>query len=207
MASFDAGNFNMNFGHIGGPNRFHKAPGPNPNKPADRGVEDKGPRDGVDLGSLPMLQVNPEILPADPINENPIIAGAPGLSSVAKSEPLFSPSGIIDINTIGALDANKFNTNSGGGLTAVNGLNSTSIFSLSGSTIASANPFSPVTATRMPTTSIGAAGIEDSAWVTSSGRVVSLDGPTAVRMPTTSVSTFGLEDNEWLTTSGRRIAL
>lgn len=204
MANFDAGNFNLNFGQIGGPNRFPKAPGPNQNKPAEQRVEDKGPRDGVDISSLPMLQVNPEILPADPINDTPIIAG--GLSSLSGVEPTFSPSGIIDLNAIGSLEAKKF-SNVGVGLTAVNGLNSTSIFSLSGSTIASVNPFSPVSATRMPTTSVSTNGIEDTAWVTSSGRVVSLDGPSVVKMPTTSVTSFGLEDSEWLTTSGRRIAL
>jgi hypothetical protein len=198
MANFDAGNFNLNFG-VGGPNRFQKAPGPAPKPGNEKKIEE--PRDGVDLGSLPFLQVNPEVLPADPVNDAPIIAGA---GTVARSESVSSP-GLLDLNTIGSVE-NKFQ-NLGTGITALNGLNSTSLVGLNGVTIASVNPLQPVKAPRVPTTSVATNGLDSMEFVTVGGKVIGGSEPLAVRMPTTSVTTFGLQDTEWLTTSGRTISL
>lgn len=198
MANFDAGNFNLNFG-IGGPNRFQKAPAPG-QKPGNDKTEE--PRDGVDLGSLPFLQVNQEFLPADPISETPIIAGA---GSVARSEAVSSSPGLLDINTIGSVE-NQFKS-LGTGITALNGINSTSLTGIGGTTLASLNPLQPVQAPRMPTTSVATNGLESTQFVTVGGKVIGASEPLAVRMPTTSVTTFGLQDSEWLTTSGRTISL
>jgi hypothetical protein len=197
----DAGNFsNLNFGNIG-PSRFQKAPGPNVNQENAREIEDKGPRESVDLGSLPFLEVNRETLPSD-VPVNPIIAG-----SVAPSKTdSFNLSGPLGLDALNGIESAKFSTEKAG-LTAVNGPRSTAIFSVGGFTLASANPFNPVTLTRMPTTSVTTNGIESTQFVTSSGRVIGSDSGLTVKMPTTSITTFGLEDSQWLTTSGRTISL
>lgn len=92
------------------------------------------------------------------------------------------------------------------GLTAVNGLNSTTLTSLSGNVIASANVLTPTTATKMPTTSMASFGLGDTQFVTSSGRVI--DGNQSVKMPTTSLGLVnGLESEQFMTTSGRLITL
>lgn len=198
----DAGNFsNLNFGNIG-PSRFQKAPGPSPNQENTREIEDKGPRESVDLNSLPFLEVNQELLPADAPIESITAGGlAPG-----KTAESFNLSGPLMVDSVSGVNSQSFNT-VGTGITALNGINSTSLFTLGGKTIASLSPFNPTAATRMPTTSVSAYGIESTSFMTSSGRVIDLGSPQAVKMPTTSVTTFGLEDSSWLTTSGRTIAL
>jgi hypothetical protein len=198
MANFDAGNFNLNFG-VGGTNRFQKAPGQRPEK---REIEE--PRDGVDLGSLPFLQVNPEILPADPVNENPIIAGS---SPVTRSEQSFSLSGPLMVDAVSGVGPSSLNT-SGAGITALNGINSTTLFTLGGKNIASVNAFNPVTQTRIPTTSVATNGLESLELVGTSGRILATaDKKSVVPMPTTSIGYHTLEDTSWTTTSGRQISL
>ncbi len=92
------------------------------------------------------------------------------------------------------------------GLTAVNGLGSTTLTDLKGNIIASVNPLVPTTPTRMPSTSLSTHGIEDTQFVTSSGRII--DGNPSVKMPTTSLGLVnGLESQQLVTTGGRVISL
>lgn len=92
------------------------------------------------------------------------------------------------------------------GLTAVNGLGSTTLTDLSGNIIASANALVPTTPVKTPTTSISSFGLGDTQFVTSSGRVI--DGNPSVKMPTTSMGLVnGLESTEFTTTSGRVITV
>lgn len=205
MANFDAGNFHFNFGNLGGVNRFQKAQSPAP-KPEQEAAPSQLPSDGVDLSKLPMLQVNPEILPADPVLESMPQMEALGVARPENTTFQAAPLGLIDLNTIGSLGQGVLG-GIGQGVTAANGLNSTSFATVSGRTIASATPLSPLSPSRMPTTSVAANGLEDTSWVTSSGRVISSEARPATRMPTTSVTTFGLQDSQWTTTSGRVVSL
>ena len=56
----------------------------------------------------------------------------------------------------------------------LHGLNATSLSGVGGDTVlASVNPLKPAAGTRMPTTSVGLLnGIEDTQWITTSGRVI-----------------------------------
>ncbi len=200
-SNMDAGNFkNLNW-TVGPQNRF-KAPAPDLSKAEDTRNLDKGPRDQFDFGSLNLTPAAPDVLEKVENNDLGLIAGAP---SMGRAEQVFSPSGLLDLNTIGSVNTQNFSL--GSDITALNTLSSTSLLTVSGANIASLNPLNPAQGVRMKTTSVATNGIEDTSWVTSSGRVVSADSRPEVRMPTTSVTTFGLEDSEWLTTSGRRIAI
>lgn len=200
-SNMDAGNFkNLNW-TTGPANRF-KAPAPDLNKTDDTRNLDKGPQDQFDFGALNLAPAASEVFEAVENNNLGLIAGAP---SMGRSEQVFSPSGLLDLNTIGSVNTQNFSL--GSDITALNTLSSTSLLTVSGTNVASMNPLNPAQGVRMKTTSVATNGIEDTSWVTSSGRVVSSESRPEVRMPTTSVTTFGLEDNEWLTTSGRRIAV
>jgi hypothetical protein len=198
----DAGNFNLNWNV--GPNRFNKAPGPNQNQTEDtRDAQDKGPRDEVNFGSFPLPLSNPEVRTTEQTPDAGLIAN-PG--SVAKSEQAFSLSGPLALNSLSGVDSTL--NIGGGGLTAVNGLNSTSFYTVNGVNVASVNPLNPSAGVKLPTTSVGAAGIEDTSWVTSSGRVISIDERPSVKMPTTSVDLVnGLESTELFTYNGNIVRL
>lgn len=92
------------------------------------------------------------------------------------------------------------------GLTGVNRLGSATITDMSGNVIASVNPLVPTSPTRRPSTSLTTFGLEDTQFVTSSGRVI--DGNPSVKMPTTHLGLVnGLESRELVTTGGRVITL
>lgn len=194
----DAGNFNLNFGNVGGPNRFHKAPGPNQNQETGRGFEDKGPRDEVNFGGFSLPETGRDIRTES--NNEPTEVAKPG--NLGKTEPTFSLSGPLMLNSVGAVSSTGL-SNVDTGITALNGINSTTLFTLDGKTIASVNAFNPVSPTRVPTTSVFTNGLESNELVGISGKVLSNE----VRMPTTSVGTNGLEDTSWTTFNGRTITL
>lgn len=194
----DAGNFNLNFGNVGGPNRFQKAPGPNQNQEAERAAEDKGPLDGVDFGVFSRPEVNLDMPAEVPQLSEEVVK--PG--SLGKTEPTFSLSAPLTLNSIGAVSSTSGISPVDTGITALNGINSTSLFSLGGKTLASVNPFNPVTLTSLPTTSVATNGLESTNFFTISGKPVG-----EVRMPTTSIGTNGLEDTSWTTFNGRTITL
>lgn len=194
----DAGNFNLNFGNVGGPNRFQKAPGPNQNQEAGREAEDKGPRDEVNFGAFSLPEVSQDVR-TESANE-PVEGTKPG--NLGKTEPTFSLSAPLTLNSVGAVSSTSGISPVDTGITALNGINSTSFFSLSGKTLASVNPFNPVTLTSLPTTSVATNGLESTSFFTISGKPVG-----EVRMPTTSIGTNGLEDTSWTTFNGRTITL
>lgn len=208
----DAGKFNLSFGNISGPgaNRFKgQLPAESPALPKDPEVQT--PQDQVSFKAIdetpsghleaftPASSVPTETLSTD-------LGFVAGPNSTSSSQPTFSPSGILDLNSLGSL-TNQGLLSTGGGLTALNTIGSTSFHSVSGVTRASLNVLSPVASPRMPSTSVSTHGIEDTAFITSSGRVISADSKPVVKMPTTSVSTFGLDSDHFVTTSGRLIAL
>ena len=156
MASgnMDAGNFKGVGWNV--PNRF-KAPGPGQQNPAEI---DKGPRDEVNFGALQFTPATSETRDTGKVEDAGLITTPVPTGKVES----FSP-GLLDINTIGGITDKSFGI--GSSLTAVNGLNTTSVFSVSGVNLASVNPLNPVALTRVPTTSVGAHGIEDTQFVTS----------------------------------------
>lgn len=198
MASgnMDAGNFKGVGWNV--PNRF-KAPGPGQQNPAEI---DKGPRDEVNFGALQFTPATSETRDTGKVEDAGLITTPVPTGKVES----FSP-GLLDINTIGGITDKSFGI--GSSLTAVNGLNTTSVFSVSGVNLASVNPLNPVALTRVPTTSVGAHGIEDTQFVTSSGRVISANERAAVPMPTTSVDLVNsaFDSNTFYTYNGRAITV
>ena len=194
---------NFGFGNVGGPNPYNRPLGPNLT-PGDIGQSNQNvePKESFELGqNFAKLQVNPEILPQD-VPIEPIIADA-GVSSTKVSNN-FSLSGPLGIDALNQVQ--KF-SNVGTGITALNGLNSTVFTSVGGVNLASVNPLNPVSAPRVPTTSVATNGLDSNVFITSSGREISLNAPLTVKMPTTSVFTNGLESTSFTSLGGREYTL
>lgn len=164
--AMDAGKFN-NFRNVGGlppANQKQTAAGPKESPSVQQ-----DPSESVQLGAQPVADAKTD----------KVSTGEPRVQAEATPKPSFSsapsaiPTQVGDFLIAGV--SGKSNRASFDGLTALNGLGSTSLQSLDGAVVASVNPLNPKSATKMPTTSIGLLnGIEDTSWLTTSGRTISL---------------------------------
>lgn len=97
-----------------------------------------------------------------------------GVLAFNLNAPLSSIPTEIDGQMIAGIGSRGVGKPSFEGISALQGLNSTNIQTIGGRNIASVNPLSPKDAVKMPTTSVSTFGIEDSSWLTTSGRVIDL---------------------------------
>ena len=163
--AMDAGKFN--FKNIGGAN----VPPKTQSKPATGGPKEspsvqQEPSESVQLGPQTVADTKTDKVAtgeAQAKTEAPQFNLSSGSSSI--------PSQIGDFLIAGP-SAGKTNKPSFSGLTALTSLGATSLEGLNGGVIASVNPLKPKSATRVPTTSVGAHGIGDTHFVTTSGRVI-----------------------------------
>lgn len=167
--AMDAGKFpNFNIGGL--PPQARKIA---PSGPKETPSVQHDPTESVQLGAQPLANAN-------------IDAVSPGISEPKAQVPQFSaPSytSAIPAQVGDFLIAGPSSISSGSnarvsfeGITALNGLSSTSLQSLGGSTVASVNPLSPKTASKLPSTSadLVVSSFEDTQWLTTSGRTISL---------------------------------
>ena len=203
----DAGKFsNLNLGNIGRQHQIQKNQGANLEPKTQKVDQAQDPTESVNLGFQPMLQVDPEVLPNDLPNAQQSIIADVNVGKTASSQPTYSLSGPLSLDLMNETQTTSFNTMKG--LTGLNGINSPYLQTLSGVTLASATQMTPISAVRMPTTSVTTFGLDSKELVTSSGRVISLsDAKSAPRMPTTSVATNGLDSSVFHFTSGRTASL
>jgi hypothetical protein len=164
--AMDAGKFN--FKNIGGV----------PPKTTQKQTPAGGPKESPSVQQDPSESVQ---LGAQPVADAKTDKVATGDTSKAEAAPRANissapssiPTQVGDFLIAGV--GGKSNKQSFDGLTALNGLGSNSLQSLNGNVAASVSPLTPKTATKVPTTSIGLMnGIEDTSWITTSGRVISV---------------------------------
>lgn len=164
--AMDAGKFN--FKNIGGASVPPKAKQTSAGGPKDSPSVQQDPSESVQIGSQPVADAKTD----------KVTTGDPGFKADApitlnlSSAPSSIPSQVGDFLIAGPSASGKSKPTFDG-LTALNSLGSTSLQSLGGNVVASVNPLNPKTASKVPTTSVSLLnGIESSAWITTSGRVI-----------------------------------
>jgi hypothetical protein len=162
--AMDAGKFN--FKNVGGvPPKTQKQ---TTGGPKESPSVQQDPSESVQIGAQPVADAK-----TDKVTTGDTVKAEAAPKATVSSAPSSIPTQVGDFLIAGV--SGKSNLASFDGLTALNGLGSNSLQSLSGGVVASANPLNPKSATKVPTTSIGLMnGIEDTSWTTSSGRVISL---------------------------------
>ena len=128
------------------------------------------PTESVQIGSQPIAEAKMDSFSADVqlANATPEMPAVAAKSSIPTQVGDFLIAGASSIGQNNAMKTVSFD-----GLTALNGLNSTSLHGLKGGTLASVNPLNPRSATRVPTTSISALnGLGSTSFATTSGRVI-----------------------------------
>lgn len=165
--AMDAGKFNFN--NVGG------ASSPKPTQkqtpaggPKESPSVQQDPSESVQLGAQPVADAK-----TDKVTTGDAAKAEATPRPSVSSAPSSIPTQVGDFLIAGV--GGKSQRASFDGLTALNGLGSNSLQSLGGNVVASANPLNPKSATKVPTTSIGLMnGIEDTSWITTSGRVISV---------------------------------
>ena len=167
--AMNAGNF-PNFNSVGRFTPNNKTNKPAPSGPKESPLVQQDPTESVQIGSQPLIEAKVDSFSAD--KQLADASTQAPMAAVTSSIPTQVGDFLIaGPGSIGQDNAMK--TVSFDGLTALNGLNSTSLQGINGGTLASVNPLNPRSATRVPTTSLSALnGLESTSFVTTSGRVI-----------------------------------
>lgn len=169
--AMDAGKFNFNNMMIGGAKPLQSTP-QTKSAPKESPAVQPEPMESFQFGSVPLRSEAADILD----ESSPEIAQAAPQAPVAVPSSIPSQVGDFLIAGVGSIGlSNSVSQPSFDGLTALNGLSSTSLQSLGGSNVASVNPLNPKTPTKMPTTSLDLVnGLESTMFTTTSGRAIGL---------------------------------
>ena len=165
--AMDAGKFNFN--KIGGTGVPPKAKQTTAGGPKESPSVQQDPSESVQIGAQPVADAKTDKVTSGDAN---VRAEAPTTLNVS-SAPSAIPSQIGDFLIAGPSSSSKARPSFDG--IATNGLGATSFTTTSGNVIASVNPLSPKSPSKVPTTSLGLVnGIEADQWITTSGRVINL---------------------------------
>lgn len=166
--AMDAGKFN--FKNVGGANVPPKAKQTTASGPKESPSVQQDPSESVQIGSQPVADAKTDKVTSGDAN---VRAEAPSTLSVS-SAPSAIPSQVGDFLIAGPSSSSKSRPTFDG-ITAINGLGTNSLITTGGNVVASVNPLNPKSATKVPTTSLGLVnGIEDTQWITTSGRAINL---------------------------------
>lgn len=167
--AMDAGKFNFNK-NIGGLPPQSKLPAANGPKESPSVQQD--PSESVQIGAQPLADAKTDQVST---GSNELRTEVPQFKTTTSSSSI--PLQVGDFLIAGPSSLGGPRQVTFDGITALQGLNSTSFQGVVGNnTLASVNPLNPKSATKLPTTSadLVVSPFEDSVWVTSSGRTISL---------------------------------